>query len=553
MKQKKGLNDLLIPILLVLVVVPVLVYFHIYESGLSQYDWYDTDDTVYDLYVTGKQTVLLITSGVMLAILAFYVLLYKETCKNMKCLLPVLGYETWMVLSAFGAKDKTLALRGAEGCGESLFVVLCYGVILVYCYLLLQSEADYLTVLKGICVVTVVLGAVGLFQLAGRDLLDLQWVQRLIMPSALEAQYIGKLGDTFSAHTVYSTLFNPNYAAQIFAVFLTFFMYMAFTEQKKKIAVCYLGLCGVLALLLFFTYSRMGLILGIVGAIGALWLAVGNKKKTIVLSIAFVCVVVLLFGLDFVTGGRMKSRLIDAKTDMPISSMTTDEEGIHITYKGEHADVTLADAKGHTGLFGGDGSIRVKDLGETEGIELTLDDHTWYFVQIDGVYYYINDFSRPDTLTDIPKVSLFGLEYLASGRGYVWARTIPVILRRPLFGYGPDNFVAAYPQNDYVGKYYYSKMTNMIMDKAHNGYLQIMVQNGVPALVWLALFVIIWIKRELQTDRQGLLISERMGKAAFLSCCIYLVSLLTCDITLFTMPVMVCIWGISISTQKSSL
>lgn len=61
---------------------------------------------------------------------------------------------------------------------------------------------------------------------------------------------------------------------------------------------------------------------------------------------------------------------------------------------------------------------------------------------------------------------------LGSGRLSIWTNTIPAVKKYFLFGCGIDNFALVYPQDGYL-----------IFDKAHNVYLQMLVTNGIYALV----------------------------------------------------------------------
>ena len=63
-----------------------------------------------------------------------------------------------------------------------------------------------------------------------------------------------------------------------------------------------------------------------------------------------------------------------------------------------------------------------------------------------------------------------------------------------LLGVGADNFVYAFPNDDYVGKKYMNYATQTIT-KPHNMYLQIWIQDGFPALLGFAALYIIFIIR----------------------------------------------------------
>ena len=86
-----------------------------------------------------------------------------------------------------------------------------------------------------------------------------------------------------------------------------------------------------------------------------------------------------------------------------------------------------------------------------------------------------------------------GEEFL-NGRGYIWGRTIPVILENPLLGTGPDTFMLTFPQNDYVARSNLGhSFFSQIITNAHNLYLHMAAQTGIPSLLCFLTFVIIYI------------------------------------------------------------
>ena len=76
------------------------------------------------------------------------------------------------------------------------------------------------------------------------------------------------------------------------------------------------------------------------------------------------------------------------------------------------------------------------------------------------------------------------LKRLGNGRLEIWMKLLPKVKKYWLVGAGLDNIAYIYPQSGYV-----------IYDKAHNVYLQILLTNGLPALVlYCALCLIVFIK-----------------------------------------------------------
>lgn len=82
-----------------------------------------------------------------------------------------------------------------------------------------------------------------------------------------------------------------------------------------------------------------------------------------------------------------------------------------------------------------------------------------------------------------------GHEKALFGRGYIWGRTIPLILKHLIWGSSPDTFAAEFPQTDYVMKANTGAgMYQQLPTKAHSLYLQTALQTGVLSLLCLMLF-----------------------------------------------------------------
>lgn len=72
---------------------------------------------------------------------------------------------------------------------------------------------------------------------------------------------------------------------------------------------------------------------------------------------------------------------------------------------------------------------------------------------------------------------------IGSGRGYIWSRSIPLLKKTLIFGYGPDMFAVYFPQNEIEAKIDIFGINYMLVDKPHNTYLQYGINNGCVALL----------------------------------------------------------------------
>ncbi|MBM7557984.1 O-antigen ligase family protein [Halanaerobacter jeridensis] len=87
------------------------------------------------------------------------------------------------------------------------------------------------------------------------------------------------------------------------------------------------------------------------------------------------------------------------------------------------------------------------------------------------------------------------IDKVGSSRMYIYKTTVPLLLKNPLLGSGPDTFQIVYPQE----KYREFKGRMLILDKAHSEYLQLGVTLGIPALIAYLWFLFVVLKKTLIT------------------------------------------------------
>ena len=101
-------------------------------------------------------------------------------------------------------------------------------------------------------------------------------------------------------------------------------------------------------------------------------------------------------------------------------------------------------------------------------------------------------------LNEIPQPGINASEKLyrfATGRGYTWIQSLPILKECLLTGKGNGNFGFYFTQNEIVGLLNTHGSCKYVIDRPHNWYLQIAVSSGIPAmLLVLALFVFYFIR-----------------------------------------------------------
>ncbi len=102
---------------------------------------------------------------------------------------------------------------------------------------------------------------------------------------------------------------------------------------------------------------------------------------------------------------------------------------------------------------------------------------------------YIDKFDRPETF------GFKGRELFASGRGYIWSRSIPMLKNTLLIGNGPDTYAIYFPQNEIDSKMNFLNSSSRIVDKPHSWYLQMGIDTGVISLAAMLVFLAwYWLK-----------------------------------------------------------
>lgn len=94
--------------------------------------------------------------------------------------------------------------------------------------------------------------------------------------------------------------------------------------------------------------------------------------------------------------------------------------------------------------------------------------------------------------------------HVSTGRAEIWTYGLNTLKLNPLFGHGPDNIGLAkqkiYP-ND--------KSRYMVTNNMHNGYLQILLSNGILGFIAFALFIILIVKDTLISLFSTKIISDK--------------------------------------------
>lgn len=500
-------------------VIPLLVRVVSINYPMNQFDWYVNQTQFFDVFSKIKSDAILIAGlvALILIIISFRAKVEKRNILTLENKI-VVSYAGLIVLSTIFSVSTYVSIHGYLERYESIFVLLSYLMIFMLGASFLWTDKRLSKLMLSFVVSNIILSIIGLFQYMGIDLIFNKTMQGLITSSALKG-FEFDLNKSFDYTAIFQTLYHSNYVGQYISLSLPIILTLFLYEKRKSIKVLYLITSILMLFNLIGSISRGGII-GV--STGLLIFAVLNykilfKNKKVILAL-FLIISMTAIGFEVYTNGFMTSRFKQIfSSTTPTYTLTgieVNENQIVLNY---HDDELKIDIESRIGTnwrlkyelnnqsispTGINESGHAYFDGDLTGIEIFLYPHDnivdlvilvdktpWLFGYENDELKYKNIYGNY-TQIEVPKtIGFSGMEKLGSGRGYIWSRTLPKILERPLLGFGPDTFALAFPQNDYVGKYRAYGTTNMLVDKPHNLYLQIAISTGIPSLVlflWLA-------------------------------------------------------------------
>ena len=159
----------------------------------------------------------------------------------------------------------------------------------------------------------------------------------------------------------------------------------------------------------------------------------------------------------------------------------------------------------------------------------------------------VNHMGMPVYPEKAKRIGFKGMEKLGSGRGFITASTIPLILKSPIIGYGPDSFLQVFNQDDIYTKMYVYGNPSELVDKPHNLYLLFAINFGVIGLVAFLFIVIYLLVKAKKRYKDESLSKEALYVASIAAVVAYMGGGLFNDSTSSVSPIFWVLLGVAIS------
>ncbi|NLK63157.1 MAG: hypothetical protein GX287_06835 [Fusobacteria bacterium] len=376
--------------------------------------------------------------------------------------------------------------------------------------------------------------------------------KELILPKSLK-HFAKNLEFRFGKHTIYSTLYNTNYVGSFILMPLFICLSLVLTHIKNW-RYKLMGILFLFLVFSNFIgcRSRAGFVGGIVALIVFFVIYLSNKMvneykndrklknfimKNIDIIIIFLGFFLIAFSLNMYSEKSLFKQITKLKKDILITTDSEKELKIEkkviikkIDFKSEKIDLYLTnneklvikyDLDTEQIIFENKNGDVLKtnkyNSGEIEIVnenlkeislkfrkiqvkndiykllEINIEDYKFeIFLTNDGFRLYNssdNELYLPQKIESV-KI-LDGKERVGSSRGYIYGRSIPLLRKTLLLGYGADTYSIVFPQEDSLGKILAYKTEHKVIDKPHNLYLQIGINTGVLSLL-INLFIYIY-------------------------------------------------------------
>lgn len=529
-------NRLFFPVLLALTIIPLLVRLTIISVDQNEAALIGAV-TYGDFFSQAKAFILLLAGIVMLLLgIVFRRKLFHEQSRITYAYLIAGGvFVLFTLLSAMFSSYSSIAFWGVHDRAEGAVAIACYIILFFYSMYAYRTEKDSRHIIFAFGIVVSVSSILGIFQYFGHDLLFTDFGKAFTI-SPWDYDKVTNMRSISESGRLYGTFFHWNYVGSFAAIAVPVFLVLALAAKSRRSRLALWGVTLLALWLLLGSTSRSG----IVGVFAAFVFGIIFFAKIIAkhwkVSLSCLAIALAAFvGFNFVSGGALFSRIPSLFTDvagifessedtdylskLPVKDVyTQDNAAVIVTQQNDvlkasfqKDSIVLTDGDGKdVAVEKTDGATKIVDerfqqfafhfvtMGldkNSIGIAASIDEQPQFYFRIEynGDLKLTNATGTADvdSLKAPPSFGFEGKERLGSARGYIWSRSIPLIPGNLLVGSGPDTFVLNFPQNDFLGKYWAYGTTNMLVDKPHNLYLQIILgEGGIALLAFLAIMLL---------------------------------------------------------------
>lgn len=504
----------ILPLVIWIVVIPLIVKAKFYANPLAGYSWYSPSTALSDFFLYYKSMFVTITGILMLLLLSWQISKMRRKTSlispDTKIFIPIIIYLVLAVLSSLFSEYGYFCTHGMPDQFETIWNLIAYVIALFYCYYVIVYYDSEKSILSLIFIGAALVGIICVLQYFKVD------IYRLI--------YSGEgYSFTFEEGIVYGPFYNTNYVGFYTLLFIPLFVLLLLLYKNWKVKIVSL----ILTIFLLIAMTGADSVTAIVALLGVavfavIFLLIKNVSKNKLLWLPIIGAIVIFVCSCIAILPRVSAYLQSTNTEKTdLENIFTRDDCVEIDYRGQKLYINMQ-------LVGSSMSFGLRDQDQAEvswemcdsgegytyytitdecfngmtitpallaqdpdkyGFTVGIDGKEWCFsnqMTEDGTYYYYTDIGTLAKLTEETVSSDFRplekYSSLASGRGFIWNKSITLLKDYIFLGSGADTFALVFPNEDFVDKYN-NAYDHLVITKPHNLYLQIAVQTGVLSLI----------------------------------------------------------------------
>lgn len=501
---------------------------------------------------------------------------------NNKIILCVFIYLITVILSYLFSKYKILSLMGSPTECEGVFVLLGYMVLLLAGINYFNYEKS-INILRRLMIIFISLIVVLTFiEFLYKSLFEIELLQKLLASNEY-SELLRTIKNTDYQGMVSLTLYNPNYFGGL-CVILFPITFNLFINEKRRTLKIYLSILtfGIS----FCTIASKSTAPIYIMLIELLFMLIYYRQKIVnnikYVSVYLIGAIVMFIIINIVSNNKFievaiegfnnTPSIINAKDKFILKDINMNKDSLEILGEDETLIIELNNDEKESKLkFYNKDKVQIIPVINQNIYEFESDEfkainieYLEYGIVIDIGYndtmsFYITDEGFKGVgqngveIDNIKreKVNFSELYSIATGRGYAWINTIPLLKNTILLGTGPGTFAMYFQQNDYVGLMNTHGSAKFVIDKPHSMYLQIAEQTGILGLIALISIFIISIYRSINIyykNKEKIYIKEfSLGLGIFIGLIGFLILGLVNDSIVTVNPIFWILLGVNFS------
>lgn len=521
MEQKKTLNQLIRGVLYMYIMMfPWVTYNKVLNISMDERTiWSENVTGFFDSFLYGKSIFTMIIALLLVLLFLYKGIRYREwtlrvdfnSC-NIRirvaagCLLCFIGAN---ILSFVSCKYKHVALWGNVNSCEGLLVILSYIVLFIAAIEVFQFQKGPLKLKRIFSFVAIIVILLTLIEFLYMPL------SQILNPDHWKTEFVNMVSLTF---------YNSSYFGGFMILILPLIGIYWIHAQKRLETIFY----GVLFIsLIFCTISSKSTAAFYLMIIEVLFILIYyiilcirgcNVKKVHFIRITTIIAMLVIL---FIINSLSANKLITVISDTKVNATSAIHNSNYFAVKNISVDanqITISGMKNTLYVIMKDDNSKFEFLdSDKNSLDVTVEDSVMHFtaeysdikawmengaLTFDLGYkgyirFYIYKGNFYPMLTDgtiVTDIMGNGLNagkigHFASGRGYFWLNSIPVLKNTLILGHGAGTFEMYFKQFDFAGLLNYQGNVDLIIDKPHNLYIQIAEQSGIVSAIAFIIFL----------------------------------------------------------------